>query len=113
VGISVCVPDVNQVFSHLNGRLFPIGWIKALWYARKVNGARLMIMGVVEDFRGRGIEAVLMYETVKAAIEAGYTSIESSWILETNEMMNRIVGHLGEPYGVRRYRTYRLYQMAV
>jgi GNAT superfamily N-acetyltransferase len=113
VGISVAVPDVNQVFSHLNGRLFPLGWVKALWYARKVNGARLMIMGVVEDFRGRGIEAVLMYETVKAAIEAGYINIEFSWILETNEMMNRIIGHLGEPYGARRYRTYRIYQMAV
>jgi GNAT superfamily N-acetyltransferase len=112
VGISVCVPDVNQVFGHLGGRLFPTGWAKALWYGRKVNAARLMMMGVVEDFRGRGIEAILMHETVKAAIEGGYLGIEFSWILETNEMMNRIISHLGEPYGTRQYRTYRLYQIA-
>ena len=113
VGIAVCIPDVNQVLKHVNGRLFPIGWIKALWYARKVNAARMMIMGVVDDFRGRGIEAVLMYETVKAAIEGGYTSIELSWILETNETMNRIMINVGEPCGTRRYRTYRIFQVSV
>lgn len=110
VGISVCVPDINQVLAHLGGRLFPIGWLKALWLGRKVNAARLILMGVIEDYRGRGIEAILMYETVRAAIESGYTGIEFSWILETNEMMNRIVGHIGGPYGARRYRTYRIYQ---
>jgi predicted GNAT family acetyltransferase len=70
-------------------------------------------MGVVEDFRGQGIEAILMYETVKSAIENGYTDIEFSWILENNDMMNRIVANLGEPYGTRRYRTYRIYQKSI
>jgi GNAT superfamily N-acetyltransferase len=113
VGVSVAVPDVNQVLKHLNGRLFPIGWIKALWYARKVNQARLMIMGVVENYRGRGIESLLMFESLKAAIENGYQAIEMSWILENNDMMNRIVLNLGEAYGAYVYRTYRIYQMPV
>jgi len=113
VGVSVAVPDVNQVFKHLNGRLFPIGWITALWYARKVTQARLMIMGVVEEHRGRGIESLLMFETIKAAIENGYQSIEMSWVLEINDMVNRIVRNLGEAYGVHVYRTYRIYQMPV
>jgi GNAT superfamily N-acetyltransferase len=113
VGVSVAVPDVNQVLKHLNGRLFPIGWIKALWYARKVNQARLMIMGVVENYRGRGIESLLMFESLKAAIENGYQAIEMSWILESNDMMNRIVLNLGEAYGAYVYRTYRIYQMPV
>jgi GNAT superfamily N-acetyltransferase len=113
VGISVCIPDINQVLKHLHGRLFPLGWAKALWYARKVKGCRLMIMGVIQDFRGRGIEAILMYETAKAAIENGYTDIEFSWILENNDMMNLIIAKLGEPYGTRRYRTYRIYQKSI
>jgi hypothetical protein len=54
-----------------------------------------------------------MYETVRSAIESGYTTIEFSWILETNEMMNRIIIKVGGPYGARRYRTYRIYQMPV
>jgi GNAT superfamily N-acetyltransferase len=93
--------------------LFPFGWIKALWYARKITGARLMIMGVVEEHRGRGIETLLMFETLKAAVENGYQSTEMSWILENNDMMNRIVANVGEPYGAHVYRTYRIYQMPV
>ncbi len=113
VGVSVAIPDINQVFKRLNGRLFPFGWIKALWYARKITGARLMIMGVVEEHRGRGIESLLMFETLKAAVENGYQSIEMSWILESNDMMNRIVANVGQPYGAHVYRTYRIYQMPV
>jgi GNAT superfamily N-acetyltransferase len=113
VGVCVGVPDVNQVFKHLNGRLFPIGWIKALWYARKVNQARLMIMGVVPEHRARGIESLLIFETFKAAIQNGYLAMEMGWILENNELMNRVVQNLGDAYGAYAYRTYRIYQMPV
>jgi len=111
VGVCVAIPDVNQVLKRLNGRLFPFGWLKALWYARKISGARLMIMGVVQEHRGRGIESLLTFETLQAAILHGYQDIEMSWILENNEMMNRIVANVGQPYGARVYRTYRIYQM--
>lgn len=113
VGVSVGIPDANEVLKHLNGRLFPFGWIKALWYARKVTGSRLMILGVVEEHRGRGIESLLMFETLKAAVVSGYQSMEMSWILESNDMMNRIVLNLGQPYGAHVYRTYRIYQQGV
>jgi hypothetical protein len=111
VGIAISVPDINQVFKHLNGRLFPIGWLKALWYLRKINQARLMIMGVVEEYRGRGIEALLIFETLKAAVLNGYAYVEFSWVLEDNDMMNRIVTNLGEAYGTGITRTYRVFQM--
>jgi GNAT superfamily N-acetyltransferase len=113
VGVSVAIPDANQVLKHLNGRLFPFGWLKALWYARKINRARLMILGVVQEYRGRGIEALLLFETLKAAVENGYQSIEMSWVLEDNDMMHRIVLNTGQPYGAHVYRTYRIYQMTV
>jgi GNAT superfamily N-acetyltransferase len=96
VGVSIAIPDANQVLMHLNGRLFPLGWLKALWYARKVTGTRLLVLGVVQEHRGRGIQ-----------------SIEMSWILENNDMMNRIVLNAGEPYGAHVYRTYRMYQMPI
>jgi GNAT superfamily N-acetyltransferase len=109
----MAIPDANQVLKHLNGRLFPIGWLKALWYARKVTAARLMILGVVPEHRGRGIEALVLFETLKAAVENGYQAIEMSWILEDNESMHRIVVNAAQAYGVYVYRTYRIYQMPV
>jgi GNAT superfamily N-acetyltransferase len=113
IGVSIAIPDANQVLKHLNGRLFPAGWLKALWHARKVTGTRLLVLGVVQEHRGRGIEALLIFETLKAAILNGYKTIEMSWILETNDMMNRIVLNAGEPYGAHVYRTYRMYQMPI
>ena len=113
VGVSIAIPDINQVLIHLNGRLFPLGWLKALWHARKITGARLLIMGVVNQYRGRGIEALLMFETLRSAVLNGYQSIEMSWILENNDMMNRIILNTGEPYGAHVYRTYRIYQMPI
>jgi GNAT superfamily N-acetyltransferase len=100
IGVSMAIPDANQVLKHLNGRLFPIGWLKALWYARKVTGARLMILGVVPEHRGRGIESLVLFETLKAAVENGYQAIEMSWILEDNESMHRIVVNAAQTYGV-------------
>jgi len=111
VGLVISLPDINQVFKHLNGRLFPVGWVKALWYSRKITSGRLMLLGVIDEYRGRGIEALLMYETMKAAILNGYQEFEFSWILENNDMMNRILENLGGPHGVHVYRTYRIYQM--
>jgi GNAT superfamily N-acetyltransferase len=111
VGVSIAIPDFNQVLKHLNGRLFPFGWLKALWYARKITGTRLLVLGVISEYRGRGLEAILVIDTLKAAIINGYQSIELSWILENNEMMNRIILNTGQPYGAHVYRTYRMYQM--
>jgi GNAT superfamily N-acetyltransferase len=113
IGVAIAIPDANEVLKHLNGRLLPFGWIKALWYARKVTGSRLLVLGVVQEYRGRGIEALLMFEALKAAVLNGYKSIEMSWILEDNDMMNRIILNTGEPYGAHVYRTYRMYQMPV
>ncbi len=113
IGVSIAIPDANQVLKHLNGRLLPFGWLKALWYARKVTGTRLLVLGVVQEYRGRGIEALLIFETLKAAVLNGYEAIELSWILENNDMMNRIVLNTGEPYGTHVYRTYRMYQMPI
>lgn len=111
VGVSIAIPDFNQVLKHLNGRLFPFGWLKALWYARKITRTRLLVLGVISEYRGRGLEAILVIDTLKAAILNGYQSIELSWILENNEMMNRIILNTGQPYGAHVYRTYRMYQM--
>jgi GNAT superfamily N-acetyltransferase len=112
-GVGIAIPDINQVLRHLNGRLFPIGWLKALWLLRSIDRSRLFMLGVPHEYRGQGIEAVLFYEVVKAAILKGHKEMEISWILENNDMMNRIIRNLGQACGVYVYRTYRLFQMPI
>ena len=105
VGYSMAVPDVNQVLRRINGRLDPISLVKILWYSRRINEARLMTLGVREEFRRRGIETVFYIKTLEAARRLGYVGGELSWTLEDNHLINRAI----ETMGGRRYKTYRIY----
>ena len=109
VGVSVTLPDLNIPLHKMNGRLFPFGWIKFLWYKRKIDTARFFMMGVIEEYRTRGIDAIFYLETAKAMLRKGYTRCEMSWILEDNVMMNRIIRRLGG----RVYKIYRIYEKAL
>lgn len=107
IGLSLSLPDLHQALKWSGGgHMFPLGLAKFFWHKRRVDQIRLMIIGVVEEYRGRGIDAVFYVETARAALARGYQRIEGSWILETNTMMNRIIERLGG----RRYKTYRIYE---
>ncbi len=110
VGISLTLPDVHQALRMAGGgHYFPLGLAKVLWYRRKIDRCRLLVMGVVEQYRGLGIDAAFYAQTVREAMAHGYKQIEGSWILETNTMMNRIIERLGG----KRYKTYRIYEKAL
>jgi GNAT superfamily N-acetyltransferase len=110
VGISVAIPDYHQVLKRMGGHMFPLGWLKFLWYQRKIDTARLLILGVIEEYRNRGIDALFYLETGKEVLKTNkYQRLECSWIAESNEMMSRILERLG----VRRYKTYRIYEKAL
>jgi GNAT superfamily N-acetyltransferase len=107
IGVSIALPDLHQALRWSGGgHMFPFGLLKFLWHKRRVNQIRLIIMGVVEEYRGRGIDAIFYIETARAGLARGYKRIEGSWILETNTMMNRIIERLGG----KRYKTYRVYE---
>jgi len=111
-GVSITLPDVNQALLRAYPR--PTTWepwtlLKFLWHSRVrpcIDGMRVLILGVLEPYRGQGIDALLYYETAKAALPKGYRNAEMSWILETNEPMNRAAQFLGGQV----YRTYRIYE---
>lgn len=110
VGISIALPDVHQALRWSGGgHYFPFGLAKFLWHRRKINQCRLLIMGVIPEYRTQGIDAIFYLETARAAITRGYERLESSWILESNTMMNRII----ERMGGRRYKTYRIFEKSL
>ncbi|MBN1316659.1 MAG: GNAT family N-acetyltransferase [Anaerolineales bacterium] len=113
VGASVPLPDINEILvrvrpgpSTLSSYLAAI---PLLLGRRKVKMLRIFAMGVVEEYRGRGIDALFYYETVKRALQVGYQEGEASWILENNDMMNRAIKMLGGEV----YKTYRIYQKSL
>lgn len=106
VGFSVTLPDINQALKHVNGRLSPLGLLKLWWYRRRVNVASFKILGVLEEYRGRGIDSLFYVETARQLFAKGYKWIDLSLVAENNVMMNRMVQRLGG-YVYRHYRTYQ------
>lgn len=109
VGFSLALPDLNIALKHVNGRLFPFGILKLLYHSRKIKSARVITMGVIQEYRGRGIDVLFYLETFERGVKAGYESAELSWILEDNVPMNRIMNMMG----ARIYKRYRIYEMAL
>ena len=109
VGFALALPDYNQVLRHMNGRLFPFGVFKLLWYKRKMNGARILTLGLKPGFRRMGIDAMLYLRLWEEAPKNGYPLVECSWILEDNWPMRRGL----ERMGAELYKTYRIYEKAL
>ena len=91
----------------MNGRLLPFGWAKFLWYRRKIDGCRVLALGVKPEYQDLGIAAALYIEHLEQA-DPEQKKIwwgEMGWILETNEAMNRAMEGMGGRI-VRRYRIF-------
>ena len=109
VGFCVAVPDINRVLIRLNGRLFPLNWLKINRYIRQIDVVSFKLMGVLEEYRRRGIDALLYLEAVKAVFDKGYAWLDGSLTSEFNPMVNLIAHRLG----AERYKHYRLYKMTL
>ncbi len=109
IGFALALPDFNYVLKRLNGKLFPFGIVKALFLRRKITTMRVIILGVLEAYRGKGIDTLLYLALFRNGTERGITRAELSWILEDNVKMNQAI----ERMGARLYRRYRLYDVEI
>ncbi len=109
VGMGLCLPDINQVLKRARGRLLPFGLIAFLNRKKVIDQLRLAILGLMPEYRNKGLETVLIDELYKYAMSKGYQRCECSWVLEDNRAMNRAL----EASGATLYKTYRIYQKEI
>jgi GNAT superfamily N-acetyltransferase len=112
VGFSLTIPDLNQPLLRAYPRQgIPEAFtmLKLLWHwkvRKQVDWLRVVALGVLPEYRARGVDAMMYLETAKRAAPKGYKWAEMSWILENNMMMNRSIQMLGGEV----YKTYRMYE---
>ncbi len=106
IAFAVGLPNLNEVIINVKkGRLFPLGIFKILFGKSKVKSIRILLLGVNQEYRKSGIEAVFYANFIKAAQQNKLSGGEASWVLESNEMMVKGAENLnGE-----KYKTYRIY----
>jgi GNAT superfamily N-acetyltransferase len=106
VGVIITILDANEALKRANGRLFPFGLFKILLALKRCKRLRVLIMGVLEEYRNRGLDIVFYLDTMDNGCALGFEGADCSLIVETNERMIRAL----EEFGARRYKTYRLYE---
>ncbi|HUI71152.1 MAG TPA: GNAT family N-acetyltransferase [Spirochaetia bacterium] len=105
VGVSLSLPDFNVAFKAARGRLFPLGIFHLLTARKRIKFLRTISMGVLKDYRNRGIDLALYYHTFLNGKRKGYRGGEMSWVEEDNvNMTNTALKLGGKPY--RKYRVY-------
>jgi len=114
-GFIMVVPDFNIVLQKAYARpgvpeFFTL--LKALWYWKirpSIDWIRTPLMGVKEEYRGRGVDVALYYHGLEALLRLGYKYGDNGWILESNETMVSIARN----FGTRHYKTHRLYEKSL
>jgi GNAT superfamily N-acetyltransferase len=104
-GVSLTLPDWNKVLARLNGRLFPIGWLKALLGRSKLDEIRVFALGVKPEYQHTGVAAGLYRDIWDTVFRRGMVRAETGWILEVNDAMNHAMEALTGKI-VKRYRIY-------
>lgn len=86
----LCLPDVNQLLKHVNGKLNLWGKLKFFWYSKTatVDRLRIIVMGCKKKFQNHGIESALIRclqeEVLPRNIIKG---VELAWVGDFNDKM--------------------------
>jgi len=112
VGFSITLPDLNEPLLKAYPKPNSPEWwtmLKLVWnwkVLKKVSWVRVLVLGVIPEYRTLGIDALFYYKSAQAAIKKGMKMSEMSWILDNNDKMNRPIIAMGAEV----YKTYRFYE---
>ncbi|MDQ1357757.1 MAG: hypothetical protein QOF20_3148 [Acidimicrobiaceae bacterium] len=111
VGVAIILPDVNQVMPKLrSGRLLPFGWYHLLRGVPKVTRVRYFALGIKPQHQNLALGPIIYQEGLDRIMARSHiVEAEASWILASNDRMNKAI----ETLGGTRSRVWRLYQRAL
>ena len=111
IAFALALPDLNTILrTNRTGRLFP-AVLRILWALRTrgLHRCRIALLGILPEYRGKGIDAVLYHWIWTRGATHGYGWGEAGWILEDNAAMNAGLVKMGFTV----YKTYRLYDRPI
>jgi hypothetical protein len=115
IGIVAHIPNANEAFADLKGKLLPFGWwhLVKRFHITGTRTSRIPIAGSVKKWRntrvGHMAIARMMLESFEFARAKRVEFIGMSWVLETNvQAIQRI-----EFFGSRPIRKFRLFERPV
>lgn len=109
VGFFIALPEINQIFKHVNGNLNWWGKLKFLYHKWKGTCTTFfgLAFGIDPDFQGKGLEGAIFDECKKVISEKNkYDDVVITWIGDFNPKMIHVIENLGAKK-LRTLATYR------
>src|SRR6266568_2076587 len=109
IGFAMMMPDFNEVFHRIRGRLLPTGWFHLLFGMRRIRTFRAFFIGLLPQYRSAGLEAVLIEALLRVIWARRVDRLHVGWIKETNYLWrNEVSAFAGVAPGTA-HKRYRLY----
>lgn len=110
IAFFLSLPEVNQVFKYVNGKLNWFGKLIFLWHTvRRTNKKAFgLLFGIVPEHQGKGVDGAII-ETFRQMAQSdsfAYRDYEMNWIGDFNPKMIRVVEQINA-YVVKKHATYR------
>ncbi|HVM72569.1 MAG TPA: GNAT family N-acetyltransferase [Anaerolineales bacterium] len=104
------VPNLNEIFIHLNGLRYPWDYLRALKYSHyKVKSIAIKSVVVPPEYWDTGVGVLLFDEMARRAIAKGYTWADMSLTGE----YNKDTWPLAHRMGAKIYKRYRFYEKPI
>jgi len=104
------LPEINQWFKYVNGKLNWIGLVKIGWSKLIKSNAKAfgILFGIVPEHQGKGVDGALIMAARELMRPGGlhYTEYEMNWIGDFNPKMIQVVEQVGG-FVSKRHITYR------
>jgi GNAT superfamily N-acetyltransferase len=101
------VPNLNEIFIHLNGLRYPWDYLRLLKYSRyKTKSLAIKSVVVAPEYWDTGVGVLLFDEMVRRAVAKGYTWADLSLTGE----YNKDTWPLAHRMGAKIYKRYRFYE---
>ena len=107
VGWLAGVPNLNEIFKHLNGLRYPWNYLSLLVRMRQQPKCLCVkSVAVLPEYWNRGVAVILFDEMMKRGLRKGYTWADLSITSEDNPNTPQLAAHLGATI-YKRYRVYK------
>ncbi len=105
IAFIIGMPDISQGVIKARGRLIPFGIWQILRSQKKTEQLNLLLGGIKEEYRGKGLDTILGKLILESAHEKGFKYIDSHLELENNYRVRREMERMGGQV----YKRYRIY----
>lgn len=107
IAFIVCIPDLYEVTGKFRWlpEVLQLGIALVKIKLKRMKRHRVIMFGLLPEYRKLGVDAWLFGECFKASQKAKYQESELSWLLEDNDMVLKA----GEKLGASHYKTWRVF----